>query len=229
MSNKDVFLDFIAGGSTGCQFARIAALKHKFGKLDWILQEMAGFPSIDEIWAIYNELFLTKGKTSDCIHTLLLPDVRSGVSLACITRRLLETPLFTIEDSEIYEGPLFENSINKTSVFVGISLRARLANDSIGWPMFVAPLPWMSPGRRSPMTALIIKPGFVKSNPTTPENQVGIDDMDLGIASPMFSRALNNTVQTVRARRSGYNQKLFRARSALVLPKKIWVESKIGF
>lgn len=228
-SCKEEFIGFIEGGSTGCQFAKIAALQQKSGKLDWVTEEMAGCPSIEKIREIYSELFRTKGNTSDCIHALLLPDVRSGVNLACITRRLLETHLFTIDNVEMYEGPLFEDPIKKTSKFLGIPLRARLANNSIGWPIFFAPLPWMSPGRRSPITALIIKPGIVKSNPTTPENQVGIDDVHLGLANHMFSRALAATRNKVPAQRGGYNNNLFRARSTLVLPQKLWNESENSF
>jgi hypothetical protein len=225
MCSKELFLNFIARGSTGCEFARIANLNRQFGKLDWILNEIHGVPSIEELRSLYQEIFESKAETIDCLHTLLLPDLISEVEVALFARQLLATSLFWIDESDFSEGPLFENSSDTRTSFVGIPIRANLADGQFGWPIIVSPLEWMSPGRRSPVTALIIKPGFLKSNLTTPQNQIGIDDIDLGLSSGQFDKILATTHEDVVLNRSGYNQKLFRARSCLVLPKQLWSES----
>lgn len=215
MQNK-----WIKNGGTGCVFSQAVTVRSGKELINWnnnvsrldADQLRFGPGGTDFIGTVVDSI-----NNGDELFSTIFPNVESSRDLASLVSFLGDSSPFFIE--EVVQGPVHPEDPNEYS---GVYLRVGLPDAKQSWPMVLGPYSFFSGSRRAPFTQLIFRPSSIKGNPTTPDHQIGIDDIVLKIPKPTFGLMYEKTLADVAATRGSYNREMFRARVAVVVPTTDW-------
>lgn len=220
-------LEWIKSGATGCIFSQIIAGKTEKETFPWrqyVIEE--GISDIVDTHVGVAILDGTKRalSTKECdLFSILFPNISTPRDLARLVRYLGDNHPYFIK--QVDTGRVSPSDPND---YCGIHLRIDMGKGKESWPMIVGPYDFFSPTRRAPVTELIFRNSTEKGNPTTPEEQIGIDDSMIGLSSGAFQLAYAKTVENAGKNRDGFSRILFRARVAVVVLKSDWNSTQLN-
>jgi hypothetical protein len=210
-------------------FAECLSKQVKVGKLS--ISENFVCDSLDEIirenkiHKLFLEIISSSQQQSKELAFIYFPRIKTDEEIAGLVRFLSLRQPFWIDNDDSYHGKLLNQSNTDQKLFEAIPLRISLdaINDINSWPMIMTSSNYTPASRKQSITTFIFRPIVGKHNTTTPHNQIGIDDTKTGVSSvKMFEKLLNQTHLGVTKTVGDFNRKLFRARSAVVIPKDSW-------
>jgi hypothetical protein len=223
LSDREVLAiqnEWIKNGGTGCVFSQALVVRNEKGLVRWNSnvsrltgnELRSGHGGEDLIASVESSI-----SNGDELFSTVFPNIDTSSDLAELVAFLSRRPPFHVD--EIARGPLHSGGDDD---YTGVYLRLALQEDRQSWPLILGPYPFFSDSRRAPFTQLILRPVAIKGNPTTPDQQIGIDDTVMNIPRSTFGLMYRKTLSDVAETRGDYNREMFRARVAVVVPTSDW-------